>query len=399
MNTNRPMSPRLFLQFLRSALAALAAWTFLSSAAATTSSTLPATQPATAPSTQPANLLFNGNFEILDPAKPASAPWPQGWTTTHPAQVKLVSAGPSHGWVVEMTGSEQLMGTYGTDLLSQPIEFKANTRYKVTGWTRSQGPKLIVFVKGYATVTRKVDGKDQTFDEPVYQMKKEIKPTANWQPFNLDFELRPTVTFSNFQHHVKYLRVLLWAYWPAGTCWYDDVRFEEVGPIPESEIRNAEAVTHVGTKPRLGVATAEAPPASADTQPAAADDQDVFLDAANAFNDGNPRQAAELLGPLCKRHPEQGEYRVLLARALAKQSLWTQAAAEAQALLDHPAEPWQRDWARVVLAEARWHAGDVPAARRLLDQVAATAESAPARQAAQALTQLLPAPQTQPTVR
>jgi hypothetical protein len=182
--------------------------------------------PTSRPASAPANLLPNGDFEHADRA----AKLPAGWTTEHPDHVRLVIDPQGRGRVVEMTGDKKLMGGYGVDLLSGEIPVEPGRRYRCTGYTRSTGPNMKVFVRGFATVTRRVHGETQTFDDAVYTMRKDIGRTAEWQPFQLDFEIRPAAVASS-QYTVKYVRIKLWAYWPAGTCWFDDIRFEEA-PTP-----------------------------------------------------------------------------------------------------------------------------------------------------------------------
>ena len=238
------------------------------------------------------------------------------------------------------------MGTYGTDL-AQPAR-RVQGQHPLQGHRLDPlaGAKLIVFVKGYAAVTRKVEGKNQTLDDVVYQMKKEIKPTADWQPFSLDFELRPMVTFTTFST-------------TSSTCACCSGRIGR--PVPavtttwaasrrSDRSRNRKSATRKPSRqrrqqsPRLGP-TGEPSPTSADTQPAAADDAQLFLDAANAFNDGDaaqcrrtarsalsaafgPGRVSRTPGPL----PGQGI------------ALDPEPAARGPVLLDHPVEPWQYDW-------------------------------------------------------
>jgi hypothetical protein len=348
--------------------------------------------PDAAPATQPANLVSNGDFSILaTKVKPSDPDWPAGWTSKHAGNIKLVKVAGLGRSVIEMTGDEGLMGSYGVELMSAQIDFKPNTRYRVTGRTRSAGPNLIVFVKGYAAVTRTVDGRPQTSDTQVYQMRKEVPPSPDWRGFDLDFAVRPIETFSQFQHEVKYLRVELWAYWPKGTCWYDDIRMEEVGPLPDAARLPKQAVTHAGTKPRL----------SSDSQPAtveAFDEEQTFLDAANAFNDGQDDAALKLTERLLARHEDKADYRVLAARVFSRLKRYNEAEGHARWLLAHAPEAWQRDWGGIVAAEARWHAGDKAAARALLAPVKAASESGNARRAAEELLKEVDAgaPGTQP---
>lgn len=322
----------------------------------------PSTRPTTAPAAaQPPgrNMLSNGDFEICG----EDGKLPAGWTTKHPENIRVVDLGNAHGKVVELTGGRKLMASYGVDLTSAEIPVKPNTRYRCTGYTRSTRPNMKIFIKGYATVTRRVNGELKTFDDIVYQMRKDIAPTEDWQPFNLDFTISPTDVFSDFQHEVTYIRVRLWAFWPAGTCWLDDIRFEEVGPVPESERRHGEAVTHVGVPARLGEATQG--PAKAEG--GAFDEAQRWRDAVNAFRGGDYAKAAELAEQLIARAPHSGTYRVLAARASVELERWSDAERHARWLLEEvdpvagqktrprQVESWQRDWARVVRAKVGAH--------------------------------------------
>ena len=182
--------------------------------------------PATGPSSKPANLVYNGDFERAD----AAGRLPDGWTSEHPPNVRLVDDAEGHGQVVEMAGDQKLMASYGVDLLSGQIPVKPEMRYRCTGYTRSTGPRMKVFVRGYATITHRVHGEVKVFDDAVYTMRKDIAASEDWQPFNLDFAIRPAEVVRDQPHEIKYVRIKLWAFWPAGTCWFDGVRFEEVGP-------------------------------------------------------------------------------------------------------------------------------------------------------------------------
>lgn len=338
----------------------------------------------------PVNRVSNGSFETLDEA----GHLPRGWTTKHPDNVIVIRTDDPRGHVVQMTGDKKLMGTYGTDLLSSPVQFKPNTRYRCTGWTRSDGPNMIVFVKGYATVTRKVDGKRTTFDDAVYQMKKEIKGTKEWTKFNLDFDVTPAKIFSDFQHEVKYLRILLWGYWPAGTCWYDDIRFEEVGPVPQRDDRPPldQALTHTGEAPRLGPAAYEQPRFDA---------EQTWVDAANALTKGEAATAYDLSRQLVTHDAADADYRLLCARAAAGADK-PEAAAEhikwlldpAQSQGDPPrAQPWQVQWAHLVEAELLAKAGEIDRARAILQAVLEDSDSPHVQHAAKAAMDALSAPE------
>lgn len=320
---------------------------------------------AAGPASQPVNLVVNGDFETVD----AKTHLPAGWTSKHPGNVKCVrdAVDGRRGMVIEMTGDRDLMGTYGVDLISDKIAFKPNTRYLCTGAARSDGPKMIVFVKGYATINGR--------EEQVYQMRKEIEPSAQWRTFTLDFDVRAANVFSDFQHRVEYLRITLWAYWPAGTCWYDDIHFEEVGPVDPKLVTNAEAVTHVGLPPRLATTQAAEP----------FDLEQTWIDAVNAFNAAQDDQALRLARQLLERQPENADYHLLAARALGRLGRLQEGRTHADMVLKYATQTWQREWAQVVQAEAIWRGGDAAAAKLLLQQIVEKAESENARQAAREL--------------
>jgi hypothetical protein len=182
-----------------------------------------AAQPTSRPASAPVNLVPNGGFERAAPG----AKLPAGWTAEHPDNVRLVDGPEGRGRVVEMTGDKKLMASYGVDLLSGEIPVTPGLRYRCTGYTRSTGPNMKVFVRGFATVTRRVHGEVKVFDDAVYTMRKDIAASAAWQPFQLDFEIRPAAVVRDQQYAIRYVRIKLWAYWPVGTCWFDDIRFEE----------------------------------------------------------------------------------------------------------------------------------------------------------------------------
>jgi thioredoxin-like negative regulator of GroEL len=193
---------------------------------------------------------------------------------------------------------------------------------------------------------------------------------------------------------VEYLRITLWAYWPAGTCWFDDLRFEEAGPISADQKRHEDGVTHVGLPPDLGAA-ARTPTTSSPARESF-DEEQAWQDAANALRTGDNGTAARLAEALIAHAPPKGTYRVLAARALAAVQRWNAAEQQAQWLLEEvdrsrpetaprEIEPWQRDWARVVLAQIRHHTGRSEEARALLRTLLESGVSPHAKAAAESL--------------
>jgi hypothetical protein len=188
-------------------------------------------KPTSRPASAPTNLVSNGDFERPAPG----GNLPEGWTTEHPDNVRLVDDPEGRGRVIEMTGDKKRMASYGVDLVSGDVPVQEGVPYRCTGYTRSTGPNMKVFVRGFATVTRRARGEVKVFDDAVYTMRKDVAPSERWQPFTLDFQIRPAEVVSDEPYPIKYVRIKLWAYWPVGTCWFDDIRFEQVGPRSTQE--------------------------------------------------------------------------------------------------------------------------------------------------------------------
>jgi len=191
------------------------------------------------------------------------------------------------------------------------------------------------------------------------------------------------------------VRVRLWAFWPAGTCWFDDIRFQEPGPRPESGRRHKEAVTHVGLPPRLGKAATQ--PTKNVVADGGFDEEQTWRDAVNAFRTHDYEKAAQFAQRLLAYAPNKGTYHVLAARTSAELKRWEEAERHARWLLEdvgqasgekttpREVESWQRDWAHVVLARVYQHTGRVDEARTTLQQLLQATPSPHARAAAERL--------------
>ncbi|MHB1155360.1 MAG: tetratricopeptide repeat protein [Phycisphaerales bacterium] len=320
--------------------------------------------------------LPNGRFERVD-----DKGWPVGWTTKHEKHVKWVMAEGEpfkvSSRVAQMSGDEGLMGTYGVDVLSDKVEIKPGHRYRVTGWARSGGPNQIVFVKGFGTVTRKIEGRETRVDEVVYQMKKEITPSREWTRFSLEFEIKPAKIFTAHQAEVTYVRVLLWAYWPVGTCWYGDVHFFDVTPADE-KITAEHSPTFTGEKPRLSE-EADRPAEEA------FDAEQAWMDAGNAWGEGAYAKCAAVCGQLIAHEPGHVNGHLMLARTLVTLERWNEAWEQVTWLQSQDAgklAAWQSDYAKVTRGEILLHEGKKEEAKALMQAVIAHSESAGAAAAA-----------------
>lgn len=334
--------------------------------------------PAAAQAAGPVNLCVNGDFEQVD----AQTHLPVGWRGHPPGErnVCLIDD-PARGKVLQLSGGAGLMGGPGVFLMqTRDIPYKANTLYRVTGWTKSAGPSIIVFVKGFGLVVHNADPQRKKVHEEVYMMKKEVAGPdvdigcRDWEPFSLDFEVRPMREFSDFQHRVDFFRVKLFAYWPPGTCWLDDVRVEEVGLIPVHDRLDPEAVTHLKIKPNLDAPQAEA-----------FDEEQCYVDAQNAWLRKDYAACHRLSMELVGKVGDKGVYRLLAARAAIELGKARQADEQAEWILqaegednplakDRRIESWQYDFARLIRAQAVL-AADAARGVRMLEALAQATQS------------------------
>lgn len=333
-----------------------------------------------------ASLVPNGDFEEPD----ADGRLPAQWTTERPNNVRLVGVPDEHGMIVELTGDMGAMGSRGVTLTSAvQITPRANTRYRCTGYVRSSGPLAAVILDGFATVKRHVKGTPEEMDEVVYSARHDLSPSAEWKRFECTVDVKAQDLLFEQRYEVKYLKLILWAYGSGGTCAFDDVRLE----IVEHPAGDKPAA------PRVPPATVPALPPGAQTQPASqpSDERRTFVAAANAFSREEYAHGLALLEPLVTLRPSKGEYRMVRIRLLARLERWHEADVAADWFVESPGpttmgagpgaeiEPWQREWARIIKAEAAWRRGDVAAARKWLEWPLRQNATPQGRGAAQAL--------------
>jgi type II secretion system protein G len=126
-------------------------------------------------------------------------------------------------------------GNDGVPYWSDWIEVKPGATYTLSVDVRSEGGKPKVFVKGYAELPFEVDegGKAVTklIRKVVYKVSVDAAGGARWKTSTLEF--CPT----RERDDVKWIRVMLYAYWPAQTYWFDNVSVVETGKDPEAPAR------------------------------------------------------------------------------------------------------------------------------------------------------------------
>lgn len=136
------------------------------------------------------------------------------------APSKTPTSGPKYDTVA---------GTYGVKFYSVPIPVKPGATYSIEfdARGRKDGPLFFpkVFVKGYG---------EGGPSEELYRMYKAVKPESpdRWEHFSRVFS--PTERTPG----VKYMRVMIMAYWPPGEYAFDNVEIFEV--VREDKATDAE---------------------------------------------------------------------------------------------------------------------------------------------------------------
>lgn len=163
--------------------------------------------------------------------------------------------------VVRFTMNEEVAGTSGALYYSDyfPVEEGATYRFQCR-W-RSSGSAAKVFIKCYdelPTEYRKRPGEDSLGAEKREIYRSQQNLTGNSRTWNTHTE---DFTPSHTQFTPRWGRVMLYAYWPAGSVDWDDVVVKQVAPAPprtgekdrrpstETKVRTRE-LDHDPAKPR-----------------------------------------------------------------------------------------------------------------------------------------------------
>ena len=183
-------------------------------------------------------LVLNGDLERADPT---AATRPLGWDQPDGLGIQWLTApGDGHGkalrfdsaisekrmvaqwkqvditmWDIPNASDDVVGSTYGLSLYSQAFPIVADQAYKVVLDHRGVGGGK-VWVRGY------VEKKGR--QSRVYEAVAETPPSAEWRTI--------TYVFHPTRAHAKApglavattMKVMLYAYWPAGESWFDNVR-------------------------------------------------------------------------------------------------------------------------------------------------------------------------------
>lgn len=147
---------------------------------------------------------------------------PEGWTVVRPdcaAQVKWLTrpGGPEADKCLAYAMTRETADGTGIAVLSDYLPVEEGAHYRAACEILSRGPKVILFVKGYAEVEGQ---RREVFN---HQARYYPEKPGRW-------ERRGTEAFSP-QHplaKVRWLRVMLYAYHPAGEVFFDNVSVRKV---------------------------------------------------------------------------------------------------------------------------------------------------------------------------
>ena len=213
--------------------------------------------------TNSVSLLPNGGFEQVDPADPSK---PAHWDKLDGLGVQWVQAeGSGSGkairmdtaqtekamvaqwrlkgidkWDVPGATGDPIAATYGLSYYSDPISVQIGQAYRISFRWQGASGGIKVWVRGYG----QLKGEERRLYDTIVNGRGGKEWTAQTQTFH-PTRRTPAVT---------YVRVMLFAYWPPGVYWFDDV---VITPVPMSEWE-AEAGLSATNPP-----TAQVPPAPA----------------------------------------------------------------------------------------------------------------------------------------
>ena len=201
--------------------------------------------PAEDAHSQPAILLANGGFDLGDaavPDKPSGWDKPDGlgvqWTAagregedakrgkairmdTSVSEQAMVSQWRKAGidkWDIPKPAKDPVAATYGLSYYSDSIPVATGQAYRVSFLFKGPSGGAKVWVRGF--------GKLRNEERRLYETIVNCRGGAGWTQFSQCFH--PTRRTPG----VATMRVMLYAYWPPGVYWFDDVK---IAPVSEEE--------------------------------------------------------------------------------------------------------------------------------------------------------------------
>jgi len=169
------------------------------------------------------NLVKNPGFELADGDHPAG--WDAWGRDYHHNMAHWVEApGPDgRGKCMKFAMNADIAGSYGVAYYSEPIDITHGRRYRFSVRVRSEGPTVKIFLKHYAYFEPVGDEKEGQWRETRRAPLNCHGADRQWRTFTRDF-----MPHRNDAHDPKQTRVELYAYWPEGVVYFDDVVMKKI---------------------------------------------------------------------------------------------------------------------------------------------------------------------------
>ncbi|MBI2192368.1 MAG: hypothetical protein HYU36_10320 [Planctomycetes bacterium] len=179
-----------------------------------------------------ANLCRNGDFE-------QGEPFPGFWRVLREDCGPYVSGVPVPGRVgrcLRYDLPEAIAANQGIMAFSTPIPVEVGGTYRVQVNVLTRGPTLIFFIKGYAWVQ---GTGNESFSWREAWNRKQTLPakTGEWTACQTDLHPGMDVLRKGqpmpLAHRLRFIRIGLYAYWPKGEVFWDDVVLKKLLPATQ----------------------------------------------------------------------------------------------------------------------------------------------------------------------
>ena len=169
------------------------------------------------------NLVRNPGFESPN----AAGNGPADWQTPPEKQMSWAPNPDGPGKVIKYDMDEATAGGYGLDFYSDWIEIQPGATYRFSCRYKSEGPTPKIFLKGYHAFPPQEGfpaDRRETYRRQVHPGGEK----GQWNSVVADFI--PEATRPDQQP--TFLKVDLYAYWPKGVIYWDDIVLKKVRDAP-----------------------------------------------------------------------------------------------------------------------------------------------------------------------
>ena len=174
------------------------------------------------------NLVRNPGFELADPTGKSPADW-----QAVEEQMAWVPNPDGAGKVIKFDMNQATAETYGLDFYSDWIAIEPGATYRFSCRYKSLGPTPKIFLKGYF-LWPGGDGYAPQWRESYRRQVHPGGPQGQWNSVTADFV---PDAFKAAQKPLR-LKVDLYAYYPAGVIFWDDIVLKKVRDAPaKAEIK------------------------------------------------------------------------------------------------------------------------------------------------------------------